>query len=806
MPDSRAVAALPRKRRLIMLARTLRSAFGRATAKTRPALSAANLPHPRGRLEIVRDRRGIPHVYAEVEEDLFSALGWLQAADRFVLLDLVRHLGAGRLCALVGNLAVPRRQELFGGRRVADLDAFVRPLGFEREAARDAARLAAPARAALEAFAEGANAALAATRGVYASEYLLLGRVRPWSVEDCLLVQRASGFVVSVVNLENELCFDAVRAQVGDDVARRLYPDAPWDGVPTTYAAPGTPPPEPAFHLPAAGSNNWAIAGSRSASGAPILANDPHVPLLPLPTYWYHAHLEGPRYRVQGGVFPGCPIFGFGHNGFMAWGCTTGFRDAWDLVRIHRLQDDPSRYHTPDGSASIGRHRETLPARFGRKVELEWESCEHGVVYPGWRHHDGVDLALRLVPADLAAYVEGYLDLPAAETVEAHRDALARMNEGPFDFNHVYAHREGTIAWELFGRLPRRPRDGLFARDAHDPDAQWEGFVPFADMPKRIDPACGFVASANSVVDPEDFERIASLAHFEPRIRQQRIEAFLGASSDHDAESFGALQADTGSDYGAPLRDALLPRLRRFASDPAAIGEAYRLLAAWDGNFPADAGAPALFSLAQKELATRCFEPLLGRATGRRFANGRRGQPRLYRLLLDPADPLREDVERACGRPLDDLACEAFEAAVGRVRCICGDDPASWRWGRIQRARLGTILAEIPGLGGRFLALDAPFPGEEYTVSPSRPLDEGQRLRAFIGASSRFVCDLGSPDEAWFAHTAGPSGDAGSSYYASCSEAWLRFEYFRCALWPASEVPDPAERLVLEPGADLSSN
>src|SRR5262249_41213249 len=163
-----------------------------------------------------------------------------------------------------------------------------------------------------------------------------------------------------------------------------------------------------------------------------------------------------------------------------------GFRDAYDFYRIHRLPDDPSRYRTERGSGAISKHRETLPARLRRRVVLEWESCEHGILYPGWRHHDGVELAMRAVSSNLAHYFEGYLALAAAQPGDEPRRALALINDGPFDFNHVYGHRDGTIGWELFGRLPRRRRDGLFVRDAHDPEAQWEGWIPFEAMPKSL--------------------------------------------------------------------------------------------------------------------------------------------------------------------------------------------------------------------------------------------------------------------------------------------------------------------------------
>jgi penicillin amidase len=789
---------LPRKRRAAMALRLAAALLGRREARTRPALAAGHLPAPRGRLEILRDRRGLPHVYAEHEADLWSAVGWLQAADRFVQLDLIRHLGAGRMCELLGDLrARAGANELFSGRRVADLDAFVRPLDFEAASHSDFEKMPPAARACVEAFAEGVNRALHAMDGVYPAEYLALGRVRPWHPADCLVAARTCGLAVALIPLDNELTFDAVRGGVGDDLARLIYPDAPWADAPRLERRGEGTQPEPPLHLPSAGSNNWAVSARRSASGAPVLANDPHVPLLPLPTYWYPVHLECPSFRVQGGCFPGFPALGFGHNGALAWGVTTGFRDGFDLYRIHRIPGDPARYRTPAGSGALRRHRERRLARFRRSVELAWESCEHGIVYPGWKHHDGVDLALRQVPADVGRFLAGSLALLGAREVEAHRAALAQMNEGPFDFNHVWAHRDGAIGWELYGRLPRRRRDGLFVRDAHDPDAQWEGFLGFDEMPRRLDPAEGFVASANSVVDPAQAARIATRVHFEPRLRQDRIEARLAAAPSHRAEDSMALQADVEAAYAPALRDALVALLAAGAGADTREGRAVAALSAWPGDFGTESSGAAIFFFTQQALCQRVFAALLGPALGRRFAGGRRARPRLQQLLLDPGDPLRPAVERAAGRTLAALAAEALGAALDRLERSAGPE-TEWRWGRIQRARLGTLLAEIPLLGARLRALDAPFPGDDYTVSPARSLDEGRRLRAFVAASSRFVCDLSRPDEAWFAHSSGPSGDPGSAWHANLSGPWARFDYFRSALVPADQVPDVVERVVAQ--------
>jgi penicillin amidase len=792
-------ATLRGKRRLAMLLRTVSALHREPRAYTVPPLAATNLPPMLGRVEILRDRNGVPHIYACEEPDLYATLGYLQGADRFVLLDIVRHLGAGRMTELVGDIAAPAGSDIFSGKRISDLDGFIRPLDFEAQSRRDLLRLSPRARACIEAFAQGVNAALSAMAGIYPPEYLLLGRIRPWNPADALLAARTCAFCVSLNPFDVELTFDAVRGVLDDEAARRFFPEAPWEHAPSEYRGDALSEPEAPLHLSAGGSNNWAISAGRSASGAPIFANDPHVPVIPLPTFWYHAHLECPRYRVQGGLMLGCPVFGFGHNGFLAWGCTTAYRDAWDLYRIHRLPNDPGRYCTVSGSGVITRHREWQRTRFGRELILEWERCEHGVIYPGWRHHDGTDLAVRLVPSDLAHYFEGYMELAEAQTVEQHQQALAKINDGPFDFNHVYAHRDGHIGWEPFGQVPRRTTDGLFVRDADDPSAQWAGYVPFAEMPKILDPPCGYVASANSVVDAHAVRLTTTVVHVEPRFRQARIESFLASTSQHTWETCASLQRDVGSDYGAPVRDALVACLAPAATAIDRYSRGRAALADWPGVFTCDSAGASVFVFTLHEL-TRCvFLPLLGAEIGRRYLSSRRARYRLQLLLCDPGDPLRHDVERAAGQSLQSLIRSAFTTAVDRLCRQYGEEPAKWAWGRVQRVRLGTPLAELPFVGRYFTALDEPFPGDIYTVSPCVSMPSPTGLRLFVGATSRFICDLARPEEAWFSHSSGPSAAVGSAFSDNLSAPWHRFEYFRSVLWPADAVPDVVERIVVEP-------
>ena len=258
-------------------------------------------------------------------------------------------------------------------------------------------------------------------------------------------------------------------------------------------------------------------------------------------------------------------------------------------------------------------------------------------------------------------------------------------------------------------------------RDADDPAGQWDGWIPFEEMPKQRDPARGFVATANSQTDPAQCAAVFTATHCEPRYRTDQIGARLAARRDHDAASFAAVQRDVSADYAPALRDAIVAAIGAVSGNDVAA-RALAVLRAWDGTFPSDSAGAALFALLQQDLPFRLFVPLLGASLGPRFAHGRRAMPRLHRLLLDADDALRADIERAARRPLATLVREAFFAGVEQLAATQGNDPVAWRWGAVQRVWLGTPLGLLPLVGRRFVALDADFPGDEYTINPSRSI------------------------------------------------------------------------------------
>ncbi|OUS28886.1 hypothetical protein A9Q99_10940 [Gammaproteobacteria bacterium 45_16_T64] len=787
------------KRRIAMLGRLVSQIFSQAVPLAAPTIDRSAISRLHGRLEFVRDNNGVAHLYAEVESDLYIGVGYLQAVERFMIMDTLRHVATGRLSELFANIRIPASVERIGGLTLQDFDAFLRPLGFEQEALRDFPRLPIEEQRCLEAFAQGVNDALIHMNGVYPPEMLFTGKLIPWTAEDCLLAARASALIVSLVPLENELTFDNIRVQEGDAIARMIYPDAPWDDVPDYCQGGESEIPDGPLDPPNMGSNNWAVTGKRSRSGAPIVCNDPHVPVLPAPTYWQHVHLECPQYSVQGGMFPGYPGMGFGHNGHIAWGCTTVFRDAWDLSRIQRAETHSDRYLTSKGTESILHHRATLNARFGRSREVEWESCRHGIIYPEWRHPDGTELALKFVACDHAAHFSGHRALYSASSVEDTQSALAKLNGGPFDFNMVYAHKDGHIAWEQIGQLPRRAKDGLFIRDSSDPNTDWDGYLDFSENPKIINPDSDMIVTANTDTCPKQFPKIATRVHCEPRHRQERIIALLNEKQEHDWKSMALIQRDVMAVYAEPLRDMICEVLGHYANTAGLLAEASVSLEQWDCQFTVDSVGATIFTYMRKILAQTVFGAVLGSESAKRFTHGQRSIPRIELMILDADDPLRELLQEKTGNSIEFFIQQSFEQSVNKLMTDWGDNLSAWRWGNIHRVRIGSPLAEIPRWGKPWEAIEAPMPGEANTISPSVTTPDGKRLRMLIGASSRFICDLGKPKEAWFAHSTGPVVDPHSPLYKGLADKWHKFEYFRSALWKADKVPNVRERVILIP-------
>lgn len=741
-----------------------------------------------GTVEIVRDGFGIPHVWASAEKDLWFALGFLHAQDRLVQLETTRLIGQGRLAEIAGPSALP-------------LDRFNRTLGLAQQARRAYAAAGAEFRAQADAYAAGANAALAAREGAWPVEFLYLGhRPERWEGWHTLLWGQLMGLTL------NAGWRDALfRARIGDRLTPALV-DALWprsDGADAAVAAAPADPalarlagrlalalPEPMG--PASASNEWVVAGSRTASGKPILANDPHLNL-GAPGVWYLVRLEAPGALYAGATAPGAPALVLGHNGHVAWGFTTTNAEAADLF-VERVDPaDPQRYLTPEGPRAFETREEVLQVRGQRPETIVVRRTRHGAVVSdidagaaaaaGAGHVLSLALPFMYAPDRTAQAMMGINRArDAAAAVAATRDWQSPVQ------NMVYADRAGTVGLRTVGAVPvRAGAAALVPLRGWEPGAGWTGFVPFEAMPARENPASGFLSNANDRVVGSEWPYHLGFA-FDPPYRQRRIVEALAARQGQDVAFHEALLADAHSVFA---REAVAAAARVAPVEPRARAAVDRLRA-WDGRMDRARAEPLVFAVWMRELTRRALAAALGEFAGEAL----RERPRLVLDVLAGSSPY-------CGAP-GPAACvrmaeDALVAALGWIELRHGRDPARWRWGAEHRAPFdNAIFSRLPVVGD-LLAVDAPTHGDYYTVNRGggRLRDEARPFAHVHGAGLRAVYDLADLDASLFVIAPGQSGHPLSPHWRDMAGLWADGRHVRLARNRAELADDaPVLRLM----------
>lgn len=751
------------------------------------ALEIAALRAPVG---ITLDADGIPRIQAESEHDAAVALGLLHARDRLFQMEAMRRGASGRLAEIAGPAALRA-------------DRFVRTLGLARRAEEDLAALPEETRGLLEAYAAGVNAWIEARGGRFAApEFLALGRPEPWRPEHSLLWAKVMGVWLSG-DWRGELARERLaaaglpEARIADLWPRDESPGRPDLAIPegTTTArdaalrgaADRGPPlleagaldrlapvlprfPEDPGSLPASASNAWTVAPARSASGAPILATDPHLGFQ-APVLWYLVRIDLPEGRMRAGATsPGVPLIVLGRNESVAWGFTTTHSDTQDLF-VERLAGTEG-YETPEGPRPFTVREERIRVR-GRDAPevLRVRETRHGPVLSDLddvlRASSGTVVAAamaNLAPGDTAA--EGLLALNRARSLAEVRAAAAMITSPPQ--NLMAADRAGRIGLYLTGRTPvRRAGDGSRPARGWDGSQDWEGFVPFDAMPHVEDPASGALVNANNKVAPDGGVLLA--VEWPGDWRFRRIGQMLGAAPRHDAEGFVAMQHDAVS---LLAREVLAPpaaALRRAVppQDPTVL-RALDLLLAWDGEAGAGRPEPLIFAAWREALLGLAF----ARAGLPDAARPAGPQPEFLAFLLHP------DGRGAwwCGGDCPAMAMRALEQAVAGLAAAQGPAPEAWRWGAVHVARFEhPLLRFIPTLGP-MTTLSAVTAGDGETVSRGGYRGgagpDAQRFQHVHGAGLRLVADLADPEATLAVIATGQSGHPLSAHWGDLLAAW----------------------------------
>jgi penicillin G amidase len=759
----------------------------RADLSTAVRQSTNTVSGLQGPAEIIIDQWGIPHIYAGTTRDAIFLQGYNAARDRIWQIDLWRKRGLGLLARDFGPsyAAQDRAARLFLYR--GDMDREWQAYGPD-------------ARSYTEAFVAGVNAFVDEVRSgerPLPVEFRVAGTLPDrWTPEDVVRV-RSHGLTR---NVESEVARARVACTAGleaDRLRRKLEPE--WTtkvpegldpcvikpevlndydlatkevafarpGEQRTSIDPETFLAEAGDRVSTIGSNNWTIAPSRTATGRPILANDPHR-AHGVPSLRYLVHLNAPGLSVIGAGEPALPGISIGHNGRIAFGLTIFSIDQEDLYVYETNPDNPNQYRYGSGWEDMRVVRETVEVRGEMPREVELRFTRHGPVL----HADPANrraFAMRSVwfEPGTSAYFNS-AEYMTAKDWAGFKAAMA--NWGAPSENQVYADTQGNIGWIVGGRSPLRPTwDGLMPVSG-DGRYEWAGFLKGEELPQVYNPAEGWLATANEMNLPRDYpyrERKPGFEWTDPA-RITRIKEVLGPKDKVSLADSMALQTDDYTVNGRRLTKLLEP----LDADDPALAEGLRLLKAWDHRATADSAGAALFEVWMTKHLGRALiaktVPEAGRA-----AIGTPDVIAIVTYLENPDGALGADPKAA----RDAILRESLKAAVDEVRQLLGPDAASWAWGKLHHAQFEHGLSPLADDATRAQMTVGRLAMGGSAFSPRAASYRMSDFRVTSGASFRMVLDVGNWDASVAINTPGQSGDPFSPHYRDLAPLWAAGEY-----------------------------
>jgi penicillin amidase len=805
----------------------------RAFPQTRGELVVAGLE---GRVEIVRDVDGIPHLYAETPHDLFFAQGYVHAQDRFWQMDFWRHIGAGRLA------------EMFGDGQV-ESDLFLRSLGFTEIAEQELEAMPPENREILDAYSEGVNAYLEAhTPSQVSLEYSILPlqnsgyEIEPWAPTHTLTWAKVMSWDLSW-NLLQEIDRAMLSIDLPMERIAQLYPGYPGEHpvvVPSDQAGassgglaslpPGAEGPLTATRDRARevwaltgggfrgiGSNNWVVGGSRTASGLPVLANDPHL-AIQMPSIWYENGLHCQEttvdcpYQLVGFSFAGTPGVIIGHNERIAWGVTNQSVDTQDLFIEKVNPDDPSQYEFQGEWVDMERRSETIVVAGGDDVTFDVMTTRHGpVISDTYLEEDQFDssaldlpepyvVALSWQTLQPSTLVEAIIGLNRARDYEEFRSATSKWDIAAQ--NVVYADVDGNIAYQSTGEVPiRATGDGAWPVPGWTGEHEWVGVVPFEELPRLFNPRRDYVASANNPVIDQGSDPFFSV-DVDLGYRAARIEELIEAApAEYTAATAREMQMDD-RDGGAPN---LVPRLLEVQSGLEEVQEMQEVLERWATgpdafhSAPASPGAAA-YQASWAHLLALTFHDDLPEES---WPEGGSRWFEVVRALLEtPDDPWWDDVGTDLVEDRDAMLERAMADAHAELTSLLGPDPSEWQWSQLHTASFENQTLGQSGI--------APIEWLFNRGAPHR-LGGGSDIVNAVGfyppdgyvvdwiPSMRMVIDLSDLGASTAVNSTGQSGHAFHPHYEDQLDDWADGDH-RPMRWTREQITsEGAEVLTLIP-------
>jgi len=812
--------------------KTLAAAVGLAglTAGAYYMLMRRPLPKAKGKLslqglhepvEVITDRYGVPHIYAQNEDDLYFAQGYMHAQERLWQMELNRRIGSGRLSELFGTIAL-------------ETDRFSRRLGLHRASAAEVSRLSEHNARILSVYAQGVNAFIERNRNNLSLEFTILRfKPEPWQSADSIQWAKMMGWNLGG-NWETEIIRARIIAKLGAERAARL--EAGYDPGHVLIIPPGVEygginlgmleEYEQLKQLSGFGllgaSNNWVVDGTMTVTGSPILCNDPHLGQA-VPSIWYECHLVAGDIDVIGVSFPGTPGIVIGHNQHIAWGLTNAVSDVEDLyVEKFNLQN-PHQYEYQGKWEDAQVIREEIKVRgMKQPVVEEVKVTRHGPILlklphqnegkPAGENGTGrasaeLPLALRWTGLEQCNILSAVQKMNRATNWTEFRDALRDWDVPPQ--NAIYGDREGNIGYIMAGTIPIRAKgQALLPTPGWTGEYEWTGYIPFDELPQVYNPKEHFIVTANNRVVDDNYPYYITHEWLNG-YRAQRIRDLLTSKASGGKLTLSDM-AEIQSDYYALPAVEIVPHMLKISTKTPLEKAALDVLRIWDYTLAADSAGAAIYATFLNKLEHIVFSAMLGDdqalmhsylgvgGTILALQNGyaSRNRPLLIRLLNQRDNSWFADSVVSNGpKTWDEAIARAFHAAIEELRDKLGKNVSRWKYGSIHKMTYSHPLGAVKPLDKVFNRGPYPLGGDIDTVNMGATMPNSPETVITV-PSYRQIVNLADPKTSLSGHAPGQSGHPASKHYADFIKPWLNIEHHPM-LFERSMIEENAEGVLM---------
>ncbi|WP_425623215.1 penicillin acylase family protein [Brevibacillus borstelensis] len=749
------------------------------------AYIARSLPQIEGELSVAglaesvtvaRDEHGVPHIYASNEHDLFMAQGYVTAQDRLFQMDLSRRQASGELSEVIGEKAVDR-------------DKYFRTLGLRRAAKLSHEVYSQEAKDILQWYADGVNAYIseAKAKGALPIEFALLGyEPKEWTPFDSLTIGKYMAYDLGG-HWEGQAFRYYLLNHFPKEKAYDLFPNEEKAGPPIippigdgkvdvekSFAKAIIP---PEFN----GSNNWVVSGKKSASGKPLLADDPHLSLA-TPSIWYQTHLKAPSVNVSGVIFAGVPGIILGHNEHVAWGVTNTGPDVQDLYIEKRNPEQPSQF------LYMGKWEEAQvidePIRVKDKETIPYQVTitRHGPVISEFAEDSGKDtvFSLKWTALEPSRELEAVLRMNKAKNWNEFEKALEDFHTPTQNF--VFAAQDGTIAYKANGKIPiRKKGNSLVPVPGWTDEYEWTGYIPYDQLPKTVNPKQGFISSANYKVTDDSYPYHISNVWAQP-YRQMRIQQVLQAKEKLTVEDMQKLQMDQANLQADEFVPIFLEHVKK---EPLTEKEkaVLAVLETWNFVDDKDLAAPLVFHTWMRQVANVLFKEQIPDSMNDLFE----GKRQIVDDLIRRAHTGKPGpwVQEKGG--LSKVLHAALQEAIAEIEAAHGTNSEKWKWGEAHQMSFLHPLSSVTGLNYLFnWAKPIPAGGSAVTVQAASYNQKTGLINH--GASWRFVVDTNDLTKGYHVVGPGQSGHVKSPWYDDQFGAWVEGVYHATSITEAKET------------------